>query len=52
VNKTGQTFKKGRGLWITSQPVTDESWSWLFWLLCEPEILHALTVKELPVIEF
>jgi len=52
VNKKGQTLKKGRELWIREQSETDESWSWLLWILCDREILHALTLKELPVIEF
>lgn len=52
VNKKGQTFKKERGLWISQPTVTDESWSWLLWILCDREILHTLTLKELPVIEF
>ena len=52
MNNTGQTLKKRRGLWITQPTVTDESWSWLLWILCDPEFLKMWTVIELPVIEF
>jgi len=51
MNNKQKTLKKGEDLWIT-EPVTDDLWYWLFWLLCDPEFRCVLLMPQLPVIRW
>ena len=51
MNKSGETLKKEDELWITEQ-VTDDIWTWIFWLFCDADFRCALLTTELPVIRF
>ena len=51
MNNTGKTLKKGRELWIT-EPVTENIWQWLFWILCDAEFLNLIVTPQLPVIRW
>ena len=51
MNNTGKTLKKGKELWIT-EPVAEDDWSWLQWLMSDADLLGALLTPQLPIIRW